>query len=334
MRPGPSSGQGVFVVFVTMGMAVVQDKTFIKNLYPWTSIIQARRLGHAVLETPDMDRQVEFYTDLVGFNLVERTADAVWLASRAGQLALEFRRGEQANCKALSFEVASGTDFGAVQSALSEEGIAAELRSDATPGMPEALVLHDPKGTEITLFQGWGPVTDNLRMAGVSPLKFGHIAFSVKDLQGMVAFYKRVLGFRESDWIEDYFAFLRCNADHHTANFIQGHSGRMHHIAFELQDAAHMRATCDLIGQHGKKLIWGPGRHSVGHNMFAYHRDPDDHIIEYYCELDQMQDEALGYYVPRPWHQDFPQRPRVWSKEESMSWGLPPAEDFRRQREI
>ena len=309
------------------------EKKLLENAYPWTCIVQARRLGHAVLQTPDLGRQVEYYTDLVGFTVVAREQGKVYLASRAGQLAIEMRQSDAANCTALSFEVAADTDFVEVAKALAVQGIVSELRSDTLPGAQDVLAFNDPKGTEIVLFKGWQRLVNARRQVGISPLKFGHIAFTVPDIGKVVKFYKQVLGFRESDWIEDYFVFMRCNADHHTANFIQGRSGRMHHIAFELQDAGHLRRACDLVGQNGGKIIWGPGRHSVGHNLFAYHRDPDDHIIEYYCELDQVQDEALGHYVPRPWHQDFPQRPRVWAKEESMSWGVPPTENFKRQRE-
>lgn len=216
-------------------------KQLIENSWPWTCVVQAGRLGHAVLQTPDLDRQVDFYTGLVGFTEVSRGQDSAFLASRAGQLAVEMRRGDVANCIALSFEVAPDTNFVAVRNALSEHGIASEIRTDALPGLREVLAFRDPKGTEIILFRGWEQLVDCRRIHGVSPLKFGHIAFSVPDICGIVKFYKEILGFRESDWIEDFFVFMRCNADHHTLNFLKGHSGKMHHIAFELQDASHMR---------------------------------------------------------------------------------------------
>jgi hypothetical protein len=28
-----------------------------------------------------------------------------------------------------------------------------------------------------------------------------------------------------------------------------------------------------------------------------------------------MHDEELGYFEPRPWHQDRPQRPKVWGDD-------------------
>jgi len=46
-----------------------------------------------------------------------------------------------------------------------------------------------------------------------------------------------------------------------------------------------------------------------------------------------MTDEALGYFEPRPWHRDHPQRPKVWSRDEGSIWGPPPTADFFRDRE-
>jgi len=305
----------------------------LENPYPWTCIVQARRIGHSVLETPDLGRQLDYYTDLLGFSLVDRQRKDAFLASRSGQLAIHIRQGDAAHCSALSFEVAPDTDFTAVAIDLKNAGVDSDLASDPAPGISGSLTLLDPKGTRIELFKSWDAVGDLSRVTGVAPLKMGHIAFSVPEIHKVVDFYKQVLGFRESDWIEDYFAFLRCNKDHHTVNFLKGRTGRMHHIAFELLDASHIMRAADLLGQNRIKVIWGPGRHSVGHNLFLYHRDPDDHIIEFYAELDQMADEALGYFEARPWHFEKPQWPRVWLQEESMTWGLPPLPDFRRQRE-
>ena len=36
-------------------------------------VINVRRLGHATLTTPDIDRQIEYYTEVVGLALVERS---------------------------------------------------------------------------------------------------------------------------------------------------------------------------------------------------------------------------------------------------------------------
>ena len=157
------------------------------------------------------------------------------------------------------------------------------------------------------------------------------MAFVVADPQRIVEFYQNVLGFRVSDWIGDYFAFLRCGVDHHTVNFLRGEGSRMHHIAFELRDATHLHNSCDLLGQKRIPIIWGPVRHGPGHNVATYHRNPGDQIVEFFIELDRMVDEERGYFEPRPWHRDRPQKPKVWDGHQPRDmWGLPPSADFLR----
>ena len=147
-------------------------------------------------------------------------------------------------------------------------------------------------------------------------------------------FYEKVLGFRVSDWIGDFFVFMRCNADHHAVNFITGKNVKMHHIAFELRDFSHLQTACDLFGERKIPIIWGPVRLGPGHNVAAFHRDHDDWVVEFYAELDQMKDEELGYFDPRPWHHDRPQRPKVWDADKvAYMWGPPPTPDFMRSRD-
>ncbi len=159
-------------------------------------------------------------------------------------------------------------------------------------------------------------------------MKIGHVAFFVPDIQKIVDFYQSVLGFRVSDWIGDFFVFMRCNSDHHSVNFFRGDQAHIHHMAFELKDFAHIQQSCETLATHRIPLTWGPMRHGPGHNIATYHRNPDDHVIEHYCELDQMKTEALGFFEPRPWHTDLPQRPKVWQPGTWVSgWGLPPTPD-------
>ena len=154
----------------------------------------------------------------------------------------------------------------------------------------------------------------------------------VQDVNATVAFYEKVLGFKVSDWIGDFFVFMRCNPDHHTVNFIKGATVKLHHMAFELKDFVHIQNSCDLFGQRNIPIIWGPLRQGPGHNIATYHRNHDDQVIELYTELDQLKDEALGYFDPRPWHRDQPQRPKVWEPGKTNTWGTPPAPDFHRDR--
>jgi len=296
-------------------------------------MINVLRIGHAAFETPDLAKAIDYYTQVAGLALAARERDRAYLATKIGQLAIELRQGERRQCRMLSFEVAANSDFAELQKRLAQHGVKAQLRSDAAPGTPKVLAFDDPKGTTIELFNEWSYLGNGEPVAGVGPLKLGHLAFVVHDPKAMSEFYGRVLGFRISDWIGDFFVFMRCNADHHVVNFITGKNVAMHHIAFEVKDFSHLQASCDVLGEKRIPIIWGPVRLGPGHNVATFHRNSDDWVVEFYAELDQMKDEELGYFEPRPWHRDRPQRPKVWSRDEGTMWGVPPAPDFFRGRE-
>ncbi len=294
-------------------------------------MIKPRRIGHATFETPDLQPMIDYYTEVVGLVLAEREKDRAFLTTKIGQLAVELNKGDAERCAMLSFEVAPDCDFGVLARELEQEGVRSELRNDSVPGMGPVLTFRDNKGTDIALFKQWSCLGKNLAHHGVGPLKLGHVAWVVDDPQQAADFYAKVLGFKVSDWIDDWFVFMRCNADHHTVNFVRGPQTGMHHIAFELKDFIHLQNACDLFGQQNIPILWGPVRHGPGHNIAIYHRTPDDQLIELFCELDRVVDEELGYFEPRPWHRDMPQRPKIWETGPATTiWGPPPLPDFHR----
>ena len=146
------------------------------------------------------------------------------------------------------------------------------------------------------------------------PHKLGHVAFFVKDVKKVTNFYCDVLGFRVSDWMGDFFSFLRCGADHHTINLMRDRKTGTSTPRSSCATGATCRPPATILSLNGYKLLWGPGRHGIGHNLFTYHRAPNGLITELFAELDQMNEE-LGYFEPRPWHRDNPQRPKVWAKD-------------------
>ncbi len=295
-------------------------------------MIKARRIGHAVFETKDIDRLTDHYTEVVGLVVAAKGQDRVYLASNLGHLAVELRRGSSVGCRKLSFEIAHDTDIADTEKALAKHGIRTERTNDFAPGISSALKFSDPKGTEIELFTAWKSLSDEQAAKGIAVVKLGHVAYFTPDFAKTMDFYSGVLGFKVSDWIGDYFVFMRCNPDHHTVNFLKGDKAHMHHIAFELANFDHMKKACDILARNKIDLSWGPVRHGPGHNISIYYRESDDQIIELFTDLDRMPDEELGYFEPRPWHRDNPQRPKVWEPGPTSNiWGMPPSPDFQRR---
>jgi catechol 2,3-dioxygenase-like lactoylglutathione lyase family enzyme len=298
-------------------------------------MIPVSRLAHVSLRTARLEQMVTYYTEVLGFEETGRTGDgAVRLGCGDARTALEFiPAGEPAlDHIALALPLGLSADAAIAElEAVSARPLELELVPDAVAGIglkdPDALgvqlleVLYPPEPSSP------GPRAEG---RGIGPVKIGHVAIKVEDVAAVQSFYQERLGFRFSDAIGDDFVFLRCNVDHHALNFLRAEPvGGVHHIAFELQDWAQIKRACDELSAHGITLLWGPGRHGPGHNLFTYHQDPDGNIIELFAELDHMSNEGVGVYDWRPWH-DGPQVPRRWEWTElasANSWGvLPPPE--------
>ena len=292
-------------------------------------MIRVKKIAHATYETPDLERQAQYYTEVLGLTVTDKDKDTTYLASTIDHHSVVLRKGDHARCTRLGFQVGPDDDLGAFQKQTEVHGIKTTRKNDPEPTIAEIIAFEDPKGTVMEVFKRGAFAGQRFPSKGIVPHKLGHVAFFVKDVKKLTDFYCDVLGFRVSDWMGDFFSFLRCGPDHHTINLMQTKENRHFHTAFELRDWGHMLTACDHLSLNGYKLLWGPGRHGIGHNLFTYHRAPNGMITELFAQLDQMNEE-LGYFEPRPWHRDRPQRPKVWAKDPSASnyWGILPTDEM------
>lgn len=294
-------------------------------------MVKVTKLGFISMNAVDFDGMRAYYRDVVG--LPEQYADdrSAYYSCGPDHHAVSLHKAATAGLRHIGLEVRVQDSLADMVRHLRAQGVAADLRSDDIPGVPHSIRITDPEGAVIHLY---ADTTGSDRAygtgGGILPGKLGHVAYFVENAKRAEAFYTEALGFRWSDWIEDIFLFMRCNADHHTINFLRSDHKGLFHAAYELHDFSHIGRACDILASHGMPVIWGPGRHGAGHNIFIYHRDPDGNVIEYFTELDRMLDEDLGCFDPRPYHEDYPQRPKVWAQSPlaGNKWGVSPPPGF------
>jgi catechol-2,3-dioxygenase len=126
--------------------------------------------------------------------------------------------------------------------------------------------------------------------------KLGHIGLHCHDLQKMVDFYTRVLGFKVSDVNEKGLTFLRFGSDHHTLVLARmpdggqngGTANALHHIALEVENVSDLkRIRKYLLAQgvplHGKIKHEGPGM-----NYVLDFEDPEGNRVQFFSDMDQI----------------------------------------------
>lgn len=279
---------------------------------------------HATLRVADVEEAASRWGLLYGLTRCESADPEVALLRCAYEgYCLELRAGSDPGVEHVAYELASGVSLDDAARRLAEAG-EAPVRV-AVPGRGEGLRCADPDGNAIVLCERFLPgdrrppvarYTDEL--PGFRPRRLQHFNYLTADAPRMADWYERALGMGISDWIGEGAVWLHCDRDHHIVAFLDKGYSHIHHLAFELVDWGEMRVFCDHLGQHRRPLAWGPGRHTMAQNLFAYCRMVEEELfVELFCDMERLEPD----HEPR----FFPDDPHG-----SNAWGiLPPRSYFR-----
>ncbi|MFQ5693743.1 MAG: VOC family protein, partial [Nitrospinota bacterium] len=279
-------------------------------------MIPLTRISHYALRVADVERSIRFYSNVVGIDPTESCADgSAYLRRGAEHHALALYPLDHAEPTDPELTGRKGLDHVAfaVPDRAAVDDAARVLKSAGArilggpaewdePGSPYAVRLSDPEGNRIEICAGMGEVVGPEIPHVAKPNKLGHLILRSENPKEGVKFFTEVLGFRVSDWIADFFVFLRCNPDHHCTGLLQGPPPGMYHAAFEVADIEAIKNAADIAWKNGVRTLWGLGRHGPGHNLFIYYPDPDGNVIEIFAELDRIRDEEN--YRPLTWEPD------------------------------
>ena len=117
-------------------------------------MISVKKIAHAVYEMPDVDKQTEYYTEVIGLTLTDKGQDAVYLASTIDHHSVVLQKGSQARCVRLGFQIGPEEDLGAFEKQVQGHGIKTERRKDPEPTISDMITFEDPKGTVMEVSSG------------------------------------------------------------------------------------------------------------------------------------------------------------------------------------
>jgi catechol 2,3-dioxygenase len=281
--------------------------------------------AYAELNVDDLEGAIAFHKDVVGmFELGRENGTAVLGCGVDDRPDLVLTRGGT-GVKRVALEVESEDDLDRYESKLSERGIAAERCSDPRVGIDKALRFGAPGGLELELVvTGAGPAYLNPgqsdRRGGIGPVDFDHITLKVPDAVAMVDFLTELLGFSVSDEMRPApgvlaAAWTRAANQHHDIAMFKGPASQsLHHYALRLESFEHLKQAADRLAQAGVAVETGPGRHSVGGNVYLFFWAPGGNRCEFSAEMPRVGRGAT----------------RVWSElpKAFSAWGATPPATF------
>ena len=257
-------------------------------------------LHHLTLRSPSPERLAGFYGTAMDMK-IERVSDLEWRCAGPDRK-LGIVEGP-ANTLARAAYTCRGKE------ALSEFRAHVERQDVAVTSADNAyfddgcFAVSDPDGNEIVFGVAEPDASQFNGIAGA----LQHVVFASFNVEAFRSFYCDKLGFSLTDRVlHDDGSLATCfftsNHEHHTlACFLADRQGIDHHC-YEAGEWNYIRDWCDHFADQDIPLVWGPGRHGPGNNLFAFVNDPDGNWVEVSAELETVRGRPV---------KDWPQSERT-----------------------
>jgi len=257
-----------------------------------TALQASAYLHHLNLRTPDVKRLAAFYASIMDMTVVRQDDEAALLAGPQRRLLLT-----PGPAKALGhagFAVRDDEGLAGLRARAAGQGLA-PLDASVLLFEAGAFSVRDPDGNVVVFGRAIAEAAEpGKRIRG--PIQ--HLTLATRDVEAIEEFYAGKLGFGVSDKVVDergrvMTCFMRGNHEHHNlACFRQDRQGIDHH-SYEAGEWDTIRDWSDHFARHDVQLMWGPGRHGPGNNLFIFIEDPDGNWIEVSAELEVVHDRPV-----------------------------------------
>lgn len=292
------------------------------------------KLGHVVLETPDLETSRWFFTQVVGLEEVTRDERSVQLTCWGdyGHHSLSLVTGETSRVNHIGWRAWDAEALVEIAERLQAKGVEFErVPEGVEPGQGEAIRF---KGAGLFPFEVYhrvlsapaaeegrrSAVKTNLYAAwrqGISPRRLDHVNLTCPDPEQAASWLQEELGFRTREYVHRdgrkeafWMAVSSVAHDLGVGTDPNGRAPGFHHVAFYLDSGGDILRAAEILAEHGLTADHGPGRHAISQALCLYVRDPgSNHRVEFYTG---------SYLVLDP---DW--QPIGWSQDEYRQWWGP-----------
>lgn len=256
------------------------------------------RLGYAALEVTDLSRSVDFYTELMGLDLVESNRERAFLRCGRDHHNLVLYQGRTAGLKRAAYQVASPDELEKAFQFTRSRGLEPEwLAEDELDTLKQGISFRVREPSTGLVFEYFHHMTQLAcpyapRLTKIE--RIGHVVVGTSRYPQAVESLTRNLNFGLSDFVDDKFSWMRCrpNPLHHT--FAVGASTRnhLHHINFMVTDIDDIGMAAARMQKAGVQIVFGPGRHLPSTSIFLYFLDPDGMTMEFSFGMEEIHEES------------------------------------------
>ncbi|HLG75194.1 MAG TPA: VOC family protein [Ktedonobacteraceae bacterium] len=249
------------------------------------------RLDHFQLLSEAPERLVAFYQDIMGMT-TEAIDHDLWLC-QGPQRRLLVGRGRSNTLGFGAYRCETRDDLSALRTRLLRQEV--QLEPSPSPLFStDAFSFSDPDGNRL-VFGLPGQQPDHRSSEPALTGRLQHLVLASENAEPLVRFYSDIVGLAISDKMLDGTAVAACwmradeDREHHSFAIFRTAKKGIDHHSYEVGDWMLIRDWADYLASKGVKLVWGPGRHGPGNNLFIFVLDPDGNRIELSAELELVE---------------------------------------------
>jgi catechol 2,3-dioxygenase len=279
-------------------------------------------LAHVEIITPKLEESVAFFRDVVGLDEAARHGQSVYMRCWGDYYhhSLILTPGPQPALGHGAWRTHGPEELEAAVASIEAAGTQGEWVEESL-AHGKAYRFKGPGGQSLEIFweveryvaspeqRSAYPDRPQRRFSrGISPRQLDHLTIATGDVMRDAHWYRDTLGYRfmgytslEHDPNRVVFGVTTTNETSHDLGLggdFSGIPGRVHHMAFWMEESEDLLRAADLLIESGTPVEFGPGRHGIGEQMYLYFREPGGMRIEL---------NSLGYrnYVPDWEAKDF-----------------------------
>lgn len=301
------------------------------------------KLGNIGLYTPNLQKSLEFFRDIIGLEEIDHDKNSVYLRAWGDfeHHTLMLIEGDDSSMAHIGWQVKDRACLDEFEANIKAHGLEVARHASGTrKGVGELLSFEMASGHRMELYydvdrpKAAEGKRSRLRnqpfksyQRGVSPRRIDHVNINVPNPPEIHKFLTGALNFkiRECIQMDDGFvpaAWISSTPLVHDIAVMldeKQRPGRLHHFCYACESQSDLLRAAEILREADCQIDLGPGRHGITQAMFLYVKDPGSgHRIELF---------AGGYLIFDP---DW--KPVVWSEKELADsiiwWGPELPSDF------
>jgi catechol-2,3-dioxygenase len=262
------------------------------------------RLGYVHLRVKNLDESLRFWTQAVPLEISARQAGKVFLRGGMQHHWIVLEPSAEPGLEGVALEVQTRAELDLFEAHLKALGIAVQAGDGlASERVDRYLRFADPAGNPLELYCDMVAMPTAPQPRTVQLLDIQHVVLGAADTRASMAFYRDVLGLRESDWVERDVCFLHLkNGWHHGIGVggLGGPGSGLNHVCFQppgLDDVMRARA---VVRKLGYPITMDLLRHA-----------PSTSVGFYFAGPDTVAEMSFG---ARQFSEDTPPKPRLLAR--------------------